>query len=47
MLDDHWIGDGRETANAQDIRTALRQYRIACAIQFACVAGLAAAMAFL
>jgi adenosylcobinamide-phosphate synthase len=47
MLDDPWIGDGRETASAQDIRTALRQYRIACAIQFACVAGLAAAMAFL
>jgi adenosylcobinamide-phosphate synthase len=46
MLDDPWIGDGRETASAQDIRTALRQYRIACAIQFACVAGLAAAMAF-
>jgi adenosylcobinamide-phosphate synthase len=47
MLDDPWIGDGRETASAQDIRTALRQYRIACAIQFVSVAGLAAAMAFL
>jgi adenosylcobinamide-phosphate synthase len=47
MLDDLWIGDGRRTASAQDIRTALRQYRVACAIQFACVAGLAAAMAFL
>jgi adenosylcobinamide-phosphate synthase len=46
-LDDHWIGDGRETASAQDIRMALRQYRVACAIQFACVAGLAAATAFL
>jgi adenosylcobinamide-phosphate synthase len=45
MLDDPWIGDGRETASAQDIRTALRQYRIACTVQFACVAGLAAAMA--
>jgi adenosylcobinamide-phosphate synthase len=47
MLDSHWIGDGRETASAQDIRAALRQYRVACAIQFACVAGLAAAMALL
>ena len=47
MLDGHWIGDGRETACAEDIRTALRQYRIACAIQFVSVAGLAAAMAFL
>jgi adenosylcobinamide-phosphate synthase len=47
MLDSHWIGDGRETASAQDIRAALRQYRVACAIQFACVAGLAAAMVLL
>jgi adenosylcobinamide-phosphate synthase len=45
MLDDHWIGEGRETASAQDIRMALRQYRVACAIQFVCVAALAAAMA--
>jgi adenosylcobinamide-phosphate synthase len=47
MLDDHWMGDGRETASAPDIRSALRLYRVACAIQFACVAGLAAATAFL
>jgi adenosylcobinamide-phosphate synthase len=47
MHDDHWIGDGRETASAQDVRTALRQYRVACAIQFVSVAGLAAAMAVL
>jgi adenosylcobinamide-phosphate synthase len=46
MLDAHWIGDGRETAGAQDIRLALSQYRVACAAQFACVAALAAAMAF-
>ena len=46
-VDDHWIGDGRETASAPDIRAALRQYRVACAIQLACVAGLAAAMALL
>jgi adenosylcobinamide-phosphate synthase len=47
VVEDHWIGDGRETASAQDIRLALRQYRIACAIQFVSVAGLAAAMALL
>ncbi len=47
MLDAHWIGDGRETAGAPDIRIALRQYRVACAIQLACVAGLAVAMALL
>jgi adenosylcobinamide-phosphate synthase len=47
IIDDHWMGDGRETAGAQDIRAALRQYRVACAIQFVCVAALAAAMAFL
>jgi adenosylcobinamide-phosphate synthase len=46
IIDDHWMGDGRETAGAQDIRAALRQYRAACAIQFVCVAALAAAMAF-
>lgn len=47
VVDDHWIGDGREAACARDIRLALRQYRVACAIQFVCVAGLAAAMAWL
>jgi adenosylcobinamide-phosphate synthase len=47
MRDYHWIGDGRETASAPDIRAALRQYRVAGAIQLACVAGLAAAMALL
>jgi adenosylcobinamide-phosphate synthase len=47
MRDYHWIGDGRETASARDIRAALLQYRVACVIQFVCVAGLAAAMAFL
>ena len=46
MLTAHWIGDGRETASAQDIRAALGQYRVACTIQFVCVAALAAAMAF-
>ena len=47
IIDDHWIGDGRETASARDIRMALRQYRAACAIQFASVAAFAAAMALL
>jgi adenosylcobinamide-phosphate synthase len=47
MRDYHWIGDGREAARAQDVRAALRQYRVACAIQLACVAGLAAATALL
>jgi adenosylcobinamide-phosphate synthase len=45
IIDDHWIGDGRATAGARDIRKALTQYRVACAIQFAGVAALAAAMA--
>jgi adenosylcobinamide-phosphate synthase len=47
MLDEPWMGDGRERTSARDIRAALRQYRVACAIQFACVGGLAAAMALL
>jgi adenosylcobinamide-phosphate synthase len=47
MVDDHWIGDGRETASARDIRLALRQYRVACVIQFVCVVALAAAIALL
>jgi adenosylcobinamide-phosphate synthase len=45
-IDDHWVGDGRETAGVPDIRAALRQYRVACAIQFACVAGFAAVTVF-
>jgi adenosylcobinamide-phosphate synthase len=47
MSDQLWIGDGREQANIQDIRRALIQYRTACAIQFAGVAGTALAMALL
>jgi adenosylcobinamide-phosphate synthase len=47
MLDEPWMGDGREQVSPRDIRTALTQYRAACAIQFACVAGLAAFTAFL
>jgi adenosylcobinamide-phosphate synthase len=44
VVDDHWMGDGRVTAGPQDIRMALRQYRVACVIQFACVAGLTEVM---
>jgi adenosylcobinamide-phosphate synthase len=47
MLNEPWIGDGREQIGVQDIRVALTQYRAACAIQFAVVAGLAMATAFL
>ena len=47
VVEDHWIGDGRENACTRDIRLALRQYRVACAIQFVSVAGIAAAMALL
>jgi adenosylcobinamide-phosphate synthase len=45
VLGDHWIGDGREMAGVKDIRLALTQYRMACAIQLTSVAVLAAAMA--
>ena len=43
VVDDDWLGDGRETANAKDIRAALTHYRVACAIQLACVTALAIA----
>jgi adenosylcobinamide-phosphate synthase len=46
-VDGCWIGDGRATAGAEDIRVALKQYRVACAIQFSCVAALAVSMSFL
>jgi adenosylcobinamide-phosphate synthase len=47
MLNEPWIGDGREQTSTRDIRVALTQYRVACAIQFAVVAGLAVATAYL
>jgi adenosylcobinamide-phosphate synthase len=47
MLDEPWMGDGREHAGARDIRLALRQYRVACAVQFAVVGVLALSMALL
>jgi adenosylcobinamide-phosphate synthase len=44
MLNEPWMGDGRERVSARDIRTALGQYRTACAIQFVVVAGIAASI---
>jgi adenosylcobinamide-phosphate synthase len=47
MCDEPWIGDGREQIGARDIRIALTQYRIACAIQFAVIAAIAVVTAIL
>ncbi|AHB48484.1 cobalamin biosynthesis protein CobD [Hyphomicrobium nitrativorans NL23] len=44
-VDDHWMGTGPADATAADIRRALRIYRLACVIQAATVALLAAALA--
>jgi adenosylcobinamide-phosphate synthase len=41
-VQDRWMGDGRSACTAHDIRKALDLYRIACAIQIAVVAALAA-----
>ena len=41
-VEDRWMGDGRSELTAADIRAALRLYRVACAIQVAVVAALAA-----
>ena len=38
FVDDAWMGDGRAEATPEDIGTALRLYRIACAIQIAAAA---------
>jgi adenosylcobinamide-phosphate synthase len=46
MLNEPWTGDGRTQAGPSDIRVALRQYRAACILQFACVAAIVAATAF-
>lgn len=43
---DPWIGDGRAEATAADIRSALRVYRTACAIQAAAVGVLAAGVLY-
>ncbi|HRN83595.1 MAG TPA: adenosylcobinamide-phosphate synthase CbiB [Hyphomicrobium sp.] len=45
-VDDHWMGTGRSEATATDIRRALQIYRLACVIQAATVALLAAVVAF-
>lgn len=42
---DQWMGTGRADADAADIRRALQVYRLACFIQAAAVAALAAALA--
>jgi adenosylcobinamide-phosphate synthase len=41
LVDDHWMGDGRAAASADDIRRALRLYRMACMLQAGVVAALA------
>jgi adenosylcobinamide-phosphate synthase len=38
LVDDAFMGEGRRTADAADIRRALRIYRRACAIQAAALA---------
>ena len=43
-VEDHWMGSGRTAADANDIRRALRIYRLACVIQAATVALLAIAL---
>jgi adenosylcobinamide-phosphate synthase len=46
LVDDHWMGDGRVEACAADIRAALTLYRVACVLQGAAVAALAAFMSW-
>lgn len=41
-VDDRWMGEGRADLTAADIRAALRLYRVACIVQVAVVAILAA-----
>ena len=45
MVDDHWMGDGRSEASADDIRRALRLYRVADRGAGAVVAALALLLA--
>jgi adenosylcobinamide-phosphate synthase len=42
MQDLHWMGNGREACTSRDIRNALDLYRIACGVQIAVVAAIAA-----
>ena len=41
LVEDAFMGDGCRDAGAAEIRRALKLYRVACAVQFAVVAGLA------
>ncbi len=41
-VEDHWMGNGRAAVTAGDIRAALRLYRLACIIQAATLAAVAA-----
>ena len=41
LVDDSFMGDGRREADADDIRRALRLYRLACLIEMAALAALA------
>ena len=41
-VEDHWMGHGRAAVTAGDIRAALRLYRVACIIQAATLAAIAA-----
>jgi adenosylcobinamide-phosphate synthase len=43
-VEDAFMGEGRREANADDIRRALRLYRVACVIQAIALAGAAAAL---
>lgn len=40
-VEDRWMGDGRDEANAQDIERALALYRTACGLLFGLASGLA------
>jgi len=42
IVEDHWMGHGRAEVTAGDIRAALRLYRLACIIQAATLAAIAA-----
>ena len=48
IVEDHWMGNGRAEVTPWDIQAALRLYRVACVIQAATVAAIAAVtLAFL
>lgn len=47
VVEDHWMGKGRADLTSSDIRAALRLYRLACIIQAATLAAIAAVMPIL